>query len=58
MGTTIIFSKNLFVCRKGAFTIYVYNARWVGDQKFWKFVNVYSINIVKKGGWSKRCENL
>ena len=31
------------------FTIYVYNARWVGGQKSGKFVNVYSIEIVNEG---------
>ena len=37
---------------KGAFTIYVYNARWVGGQKSGKFVNVYSIKIVNEViGW-------
>ena len=36
---------------KGAFTIYVYNARWVGGQKSGKFVNVYSIKIVNEGRW-------
>ena len=35
----------------GGFTIYVYNARWVGGQKTRKFVNVDSINIVNVGGW-------
>ena len=34
---------------KGAFTIYVYNARWVGGQKSGKFVNVYSIKVVNEG---------
>ena len=41
---TLIFAK-------GAFTIYVYNARWVGGQKSGKFVNVYSIKIVNEGRW-------
>ena len=36
---------------KGAFTIYVYNTRWVGGQKSGKFVNVYSIKIVNEGRW-------
>ena len=36
---------------KGVFTIYVYNARWVGGQKSGKFVNVYNIEIVTKGRW-------
>ena len=31
---------------KGAFTIYVYNARWVGGQKSGKFVKIYSIKII------------
>ena len=35
----------------GAFTIYIYNARWVGGQKSGKFVNVYSIKIVNEGRW-------
>ena len=35
----------------GSFTIYVYNARWVGGQKSGKFVNVYSIKIVNEGRW-------
>ena len=35
----------------GVFTIYVYNARWVGGQKSGKFVNVYSIKIVNEGRW-------
>ena len=36
---------------KGWFTIYVYNARWVGGQKYGKFVNVHSIKVVNVGGW-------
>ena len=35
----------------GAFTIYVYNARWMGSQKFGIFGNVYSIKIVNDGWW-------
>ena len=31
------------------FTIYVFNARWVGGQKYGKFVNVHSIKIVNGG---------
>ena len=34
----------------GAFKIYVYNFRWVGGQKFGKFVNVYSIKTINVGG--------
>ena len=34
---------------KGAFTIYVYMARWVDGQNSGKFVNVYSIEIVNEG---------
>ena len=41
------------------FTIYVYNARWVGDKKSRKFVNVYSIKSVNVGRWVvKICEKL
>ena len=36
---------------KGAFTIYVYNVRWVGGQKSGKFVKVCSIEIVNEGRW-------
>ena len=35
----------------GAFTIYGYNARWVGGQKYGKFVTVYTIKIVNEGRW-------
>ena len=35
----------------GAFKIYVYNFRWVGGQKFGKFVNVYNKEIVNGGRW-------
>ena len=31
--------------------MYVYNDRWVGSQRFWKIVNVYSIKIVNEGRW-------
>ena len=44
---------------KGAFTIYVYNARWVDSQKFGNFVNGGSIKIVTVGWWlAKKCEKL
>ena len=39
---------------KGGFTIYVYNARGVGGQKYEKFVNVHSIKIVNEGRWVVR----
>ena len=35
----------------GAITNYVYNARGVVGQKYGKFVNVYSIEIVNEGRW-------
>ena len=49
--------KGIHNCRpswhlySGAFSIYVYNTRWVGGQKSGKFVNVYSIKIVNEGRW-------
>ena len=36
---------------KGAFTIYVYSARWVGGPNSEKFVNFDSIKIVNEGRW-------
>ena len=44
------------VPHKGAFTIYVYNARWVGDQKFGNFVNIYCIKIVNQCRWVNNFE--
>ena len=36
---------------QGAFTIYVYNARWVCGQKSGKFDNIYGMKIVNEGRW-------
>ena len=33
------------------FTVYVYNARWVGGQKSGKIVKVYGINCKRLGEW-------
>ena len=43
--------RRLWMVPKGAFTIYVYNARWVGGQKFGKFVSIHRIKIVNEGSW-------
>ena len=42
---------HLLMIYEGWFTIYVYNTRWVGGQRFGKFVNVYSIKLVNGGRW-------
>ena len=43
------YGSHVKIYHQGAFTVYVYNPRWVGNQKSGKFVNVYSIKIVNEG---------